>query len=303
MKPTVLFYKICNKIVRRTAWYNQDYWHGVTKFWNMRQFGLDIVNLGSGAALHAFNYYNTNVKGRNWALSPQSLLHDYNILRNYFSYLREGAVVVVTVCPFSCLFSKYSKEQNLKYYTILHPATIIDFDDRERTRALLFRDNPFKQAPLMCIRRTLIGVLKKVKRGFPRKRQNLQTSADNILAGWKRQFGIFNLTAPMAEQHRQQFLSRRETLETIVSFCKERDLKPVIVIPPMHHTLHKQFPPEFIHNYIESFVAGIDAPVYNYMKAPVSDQDRNFRTALFLNENGAKIFTAQLLKDLGLCNN
>lgn len=294
------FYRIGNKIVRNTLWYNDEYWQGVTKFWNMQQFGLDVVNLGSGAGLHAFDYEGCDIKASNWALSPQSLVHDYNILRNYFSYLREGAVVIITVCPFSCLYSQYGKKHNFKYYTFLHPATIIDFDNQERTKALLFKENPFKQKPMFCIKKTIVEVLGIIKNLFVKRNVNLQKSSNDIIIGWKRQFRINNLDAPMSNIHKEQFESRRKTLKAIVDFCKERDLKPAIVIPPMYHTLWQQLPNEFISNYLEHFIESVDAPIYNYMESIDFDKEEYFKSALFLNKLGAKLFTTIVLKDLKL---
>lgn len=294
------FYRIGNKIVRHTSWYNDEYWQGVTKFWNLQQFGLDLVNLGSGAGVYAFDYEGCDIKASNWALSPQSLVHDYNILKNYFSYLHDGAVVIITVCPFSCLYSKYGKKLNLKYYTILHPATIIDFEESERTKALLFKKDPFKQAPIFCIKKTIYEAIRILKSLIVKSNINIQKSADGMIMGWKHQFGLINLDAPMSNIHKEQFESRRKTLSTIVDFCKERDLKPVIVIPPMHHTLWHQFPKEFLSNYVESFINSVDAPIYDYMKSKDFDKEEYFKTALFLNKRGAKMFTARVLEDLGM---
>lgn len=289
-----------NKIVRHTSWYNYEYWNGITKFWKLRQFGLDIVNLGSDIGVYDFDYSECNLKASNWALSPQSLVHDYNILRNYFSYLRQGAVVIITISPFSCLFSIYGKEHNFKYYTILHPATVIDFDDNERTKALLFQNNPFKQAPILCIRKTIIEVLRKIMGLVKKGKINIQRTADEMISVWKQQYEIKDFSEPMSAKHIEQFESRKETLRTIIEFCKERDLKPIIVIPPMHHTLWKQFPENFIHNYLECFVNEIDVPVYDYMKSQDFDKDEYYLSALLLNSKGARIFTARVIEDCNL---
>lgn len=293
--------KICgfaNKVIRHMHWYD-TYWQGAQKFWNVNTFGLDVINLGSGAAVHAFDYSEASVKGMNWALAPQSLVHDNNILRNYFSYLREGAVVIITICPFSCLYSKYDKNANFKYYTFLHPATIIDFDDNERTRALTIMSDPFKSMPLQSIKLTTSEILRFLKQKVkPKKTQvELKSTADGILNAWKEQFGISNISEPLSVQHLSEQKSRREKLDEIIEFCKERDLKPVVVIPPMHHTITDQFSTEFLDNYLNKFLNGIEAPVYNYM-FKYAYEDQYFSTALFLNQKGACMFTNRLLKEL-----
>lgn len=293
-KITALF----NKVINHTPWYNA-YWQGSIKFWWNIPFGLDVVNLGSGAAYHAFDYTATSIKGMNWALSPQSLVYDYNILRNYFSYLREGAVVIITICPFSCLYSQYSKQSNFKYYPILHPATIIDFDDDERTRAYTIRQNPFRYMPLYCIKMTVRDILAffyhKLK---PYRKPNLKVTADAMMNGWKSQFEITDISAPLSEKHLAEQKSRRETLDEIILFCKERNLNPVVVIPPMHKTLTDQFTEVFLANYVDTFLANIDAPVLNCMMDKDIQSDEFFESALFLNKFGARKFTSKILMQL-----
>lgn len=291
---------IINSIIRHTDWYNNIFWTGATKFWNQTQFGLDIVNLGSGAGVYAFNYDELSIKGSNWALGPQSLIHDLNILRNYFSYLKEGGFVIIVVCPFSCLESHYDKNHNLKYYTFLHPATILNFNEEERTRALLIKNNPFKQMPVYCIKQTLWEIKTKIATTIRPQKNDLQKTAIDMMNCWKSQFGLDDLSAPISEKHLGELQGRKKTLIEIIDFCKERALKPVIVIPPMYHTLTSMFPGEFKMNYIDVFLRGIDIPVYDYMKDVEMDNEEYYQTALFLNKKGAKKFTIRVLKDIGI---
>ena len=292
--------RLINKVVRHTDWYNNEYWNGVTKFWYDVRFNTDIINLGSGAAVHAFSYEDVDCKGSNWALAPQSLVHDFNILKNYFSYIREGGVVIITICPFSCLKSEYGKEHNFKYYTILHPATIIKFDDKERTKALMVQSNPFKEMPKQCIINTIKELAKKTKSSICLRsnRPSLKETADDLYYGWIKQFGITDINAELSEQHLEEQRSRRNTLDKIISFCKERDLSPIVVIPPMHRFLTTYFTKEFIDNYVNRFLDGINAPIYNYMYSEDIMVDDDFATALFLNSEGAKKYTKILIDRL-----
>lgn len=298
MKHRVI--NLLNRIIRHTDWYNKTFWNGATKFWYQNQFGLDVVNLGSNPGVYSFNYADLPIKGSNWALGPQSLTHDFNILRNYFSYLKEGGHVIVVVLPFSCLESRYDKSHNLKYYTFLHPATILNFEDKERTRALLIKGNPFKQMPVLCIKQTLLEIKKKIVASVRMPQKDLQKSAFDMMNCWKTKFGLVDLKAPISEKHLEELHTRKKTLIKIIEFCKERTLKPVVVIPPMYHTLGSMFPDEFKRNYIDVFLKGIDAPVYDYMKDVEMDQEKYYQTALFLNEEGAKVFTKKVLDNIGI---
>ena len=76
-----------NGLVKRTFWYNQVVFPGCRKFWEIKTFNLDVINLGSTASYCAFDYSTVNhLKCANFALPSQYLLADYEILLNYCSY-------------------------------------------------------------------------------------------------------------------------------------------------------------------------------------------------------------------------
>lgn len=287
-----------NKLVRKSVWYKEDFWGGALKFKNQK-FNTEIVNLGSGVALHAFNYSQLPIVGANWALGPQSLAHDFNILRNYFSYLKEGATVIITICPFSCLVAKYGKEHNFKYYPILHPATINNFDDSERTRAYLIYQNPLKEMPYYCIKRTIKENLRKLKSLIRKnKKFDFEESAKAVVESWMCQFSIKDLNAPLSNNHYVEQEQRKALLKDMISFCKIRGFKPVIVIPPIHTELRKLLSPTFRKNYIGKFLDNVDAPVYNYLEDHDFDGDDLFESALLLNKKGSIFFTQNLINEI-----
>ena len=151
MRLLMFFERCLNKLVRNTCWYKTTIFGGATKFWDLNTFGLKIINLGSGAAEHDFDYTGLPFAASNWALGPQSLVHDFAILKNYYSYISDGGYVIITICPFSGLFSMYDKKHNFKYYTFLHPATIDNFDELERIEALKYKMNPSYYHLLQCV--------------------------------------------------------------------------------------------------------------------------------------------------------
>lgn len=290
-----------NKIINHTQWYDR-YWGGVTKFWYANQFNLDCVNLGSNSALYGFDYTQLEgVQGANWALGPQSLVHDFNILKNYFSYLKEGGTVFIPICPFSCLVSKYSKESNLKYYTILHPATIIDFEDSERTRALSTMYYPFKVMPLYCIKQSVKDVIRKV---IPSRKRKIDFVVDSnrMLASWQKQFGITDLNASLSPQHAEEQDIRAATLHEMIFFCRERKLKPVVVLLPMHPALMRQLPDSFRQHYIYDFIqkANIGNTLFIDGFEEIDYSDADFRSSYLLNKQGAVRFMSQLCKRLSI---
>ncbi|MBO4828710.1 MAG: hypothetical protein J5534_04650 [Fibrobacter sp.] len=302
-----LLRKFARKIWRRIKRSNgyASYWSGVAKFWDVSDFNYKVINLGSGTAVHAFNY-GKRKNCMNWAMAPQSLAHDFCILKNYFSFLAEGAVVLIPLCPFSCLVSKYSKEQNLKYYTFLHPATVFDFDEQERIKALTKKNLGRK----VIIKHVLKTFLADKKIEFKRliKPFNYKKNALWWVNGWKKQFSIDDLDAPLSEKHAEEQKNRQNLLREIVSFCLERNLKPVFVMPPMHRELRALFSETFVKNYIDNFITPVlKSPVefWNYSADELFDSDKYFDSALYMSKKGAVLFTNTLiarLQEAGMAN-
>lgn len=293
--------RACNKIVRHTKWYDQ-YWNGVQKFWYLNRFNLDVVNLGSYSGKYSFNYNDLGVTGMNWAVGPQSLVHDFNILKNYFSYLKLRGTVIISLTPFSSLVSQYTKNSNLKYYTFLHPATILDFDEKERIKALKIKWSPIREMPWLCMKRTLKEGVKHILHR-PQLKCDMEKSAEIFISSWKGQFGITDLDAPLSEQHRNDQENRIHVLKEIIDFCIERDLNPVLVIPPVHPALGARFTEKCREKYIYSFVRKANTqniPFLDYMDDERFHIEAYFRNSFFMSDEGAKKFTEIVLKELNL---
>ncbi|MBE6282881.1 MAG: hypothetical protein E7098_00865 [Mediterranea massiliensis] len=296
--------KTINRLLLKTEWYREKYWKGTTKFWYLSSCDYDIVNLGSSSGKYAFNYEKLPIKGMNWAIAPQSLVHDYNILKNYFSYLKEGAIVLIPICPFSCLFTSYSKESNFKYYPILHPATIIDFDESERTRAYRVKLSPFKEMPFYCIKETIKELfIKTYRMVIPRNSMDFDKNAESWINLWKQQFEIHDLDAPMSDKHKDEQNQRCKLLREIILFCLERNLKPYIVLPPIHPSLSSKFSTAFMKNYVYDFVyKAIDdkSLLLDYFQNNLICEDKYFINSYLLNKKGAIAFSKIVFNHLKL---
>ena len=290
---------VANKIINRSYWYDV-YWGGVTKFWRINTFDYDVVNLGSNSGKYAFSYNIAGIKGMNWAVGPQSLLHDFDILKNYFSYLKDGASIIIPICPFSSLSVKYSKQSNLKYYTFLHPATIVGFDEKERLKALLIKNNPLKYLSFKDATDIWKLLLKTyIKRSF--HKNNFVDSANYYIEMWKRQFCIDDLDAPLSGKKILDKEYKSTILSDMLDFCIERGFKPIIVIPPMHYSLAEKLSPEFRENYIYSFIRRAnqhDVPFYDFIDDKRFHDDKYFRNAYFMSDLGARCFSEIFLKEI-----
>ena len=129
----------------------------------------------------------------------------------------------------------------------------------------------------------------------------LQESADSLIWGWKKQFSITDLSAPISEIHKNEINIRKKTLGDMLDFCEKRGFKPVVVMPPMHSTLHKQFSDSFMAQYVNPLIETVTKKGFkfvDYTKDERFMKDDLYANALFFNESGAKYFTRHLLTDL-----
>ncbi|WP_281084977.1 hypothetical protein [Segatella bryantii] len=293
---------LTNRFIKRTVWYD-NLWDGALKIINLNTFGLQVVNTGSGSGVHNFCYDGLPIKGFNFALGPQSLVHDFNILKNYFSYFEKGCTIFIPICPFSGMVVKYDKAHNFKYYPMLHPATIDNFDETERNLAYKTLNDPLGTLSLACIKGILrADILHRFKSVIHKTHKpSIKQSADEMMRGWLKQFSIGDLKDSISDVHGQDLKKRKVVLGEMLDFCTERGFRPIVVIPPMHPLLSEQFPRTFETQYMdpmkeEANLRGVLC--IDYMRDNRFFNDSLYETALFLNKEGAKLFTRQILSDV-----
>ena len=288
-----------NSKVKRTAWYNQTIGDCV-KFRNAIPSGLDICNLGSTSAKYAFCYDGMSLRGANWALSPQTLSYDYRILRNYFSYLKAGACVLIPLCPFSgCIVDFEDDSYNYKYYPFLHPVLIRNYSEKTKKRIMRFVDSPFSVSPVRAILRMLRDIPNDTSSSMGATA--LKDDSSRYLASWKTQFSVQDLSASVSSEKERIIAINAALLEDIVRFCKERELKPIIVIPPVSPELSSALTPEFRENYIFRLVRNANeagAVFLNYLDDSRFEACEYYKDAYLLNKSGQSFFSQILMNDL-----
>ena len=247
-----------NKIVKRTNWYKN-----VTPEWGKFPIekwyrtnldrNYDIVNVGSSSALYAFNYEGIPVKAFNWAMQPQSMEYSFRILKNFSSILGPKGIILIPLGPFSGLSvtGKWTERLNDRYYGILDPSTIDSYN-----RVALRRKQPFLADPKNAIKRLIKDEKPK---HFPNcsiclSKEAFENDAQRWMNGWQKEFGISDVNAPKSKENVAGSAARMETFKQMIDFCLERDLRPVLVMPPVHPALAKKLTSQFRETYIYSFV-------------------------------------------------
>lgn len=299
-------HKIASKIngaIRRTHWFNEEFFPDCRKFWNYNTFNTDVINLGSTSGYYAFDYEGLPIKGGNFALSHNPLSGDQAILKNYFGYLNpKGSHVIIPLCVFSSLAGSYDFMED-RFYTLIYPSSIPHFSYRRQQQIKAIAASPIRRFPLWSFYTELRAQLRGTGHSTLTEEQ-MKADADRWIKGWKHEFALSDFSQPLSLFNKDGVNDAAEILNDIISFCKERNIKPVIMIPPMYHTLAEKFDEKarqlFVYDLIEK-IEDKTVPFHNYMDDSRFSRDSSlFMNSFFLNKKGAKKFTRIALTDIGL---
>ena len=135
------------------------------------------------------------------------------------------------------------------------------------------------------------------------KVESYELDANKFIKNWKQQFSISDLNDTISKQNLECITYNTILLTEMISFCLERNLKPVVLFPPVTRALSSKFSETFRENYIYSFIRNANTkqvPFLNYFDDErFTDSDLYFNS-FFLNPRGMKLFTKQVLFDIGL---
>lgn len=288
------------RVAIQSSWYNNTIFQDCAKFWNIKDYQIDVINLGSNSAKYGFDYSESDLIGHNWAMGPQSLMMDLNILQCYYSYLKPGATVLIPLCPFSCLVGYDYSYFSDKYYTILNHSQIPFFNIHKRILMNNMRNNPISYIPMTAFIHSFISSLGLKKRKIE-EQCDYDKDAVRFINSWKQQFFLKNFEDEWSLLNQNSYCESKEILQKIVDFCKRYGFNPVIVMPPVSPALKNYFSDAVFNrcvtNYIKESV-GDDVLFLNYFN-DISFSDYSlYKNSYFLNTTGAKLFTKRVMSDL-----
>ena len=300
--------KLVESVIKKTNWYrnsipNIDNYPGDSWYRDHLDRNYDVVNLGSSSSVFCFNYDGLDVRAFNWALRPQSMEYSYKVLKQYFSILRPKGKVIIPFSPFSGLSveGKWNESENDKYYYILDHTLIENYN-----QVAWRRNHPLLSSPIQSLKRLIRDVPEVNIYSYNiqcKTQEEFKDSAHKWIQLWMKEFCIEDMEAQLNEEQLLWRYSRMKTIVEMIQFCLDRDIEPVIVIPPVHETLNLYFTPNFVQNYITTFIDELNMQnikVLDYLNHPLFTKDAFYMDAFFMNECGAKEFTKQVLKDLQL---
>lgn len=294
---------ILNALVRRGYWYDNFFLPDVRKFQVYSTFNTKVVNLGSTSAVAAFDYSGLPVKGANWALRRNPLAGDWAVLRNYASYLdAKGSTVIIPLCPFSALSGDYEPFED-RYYSVLYANTIPGYSYVHDVQAQDKITNPVKHYPWYGIFMDLWHLCSKGK-GKSMTEDEMAKDAENRINGWLKEFALKDFNTPLSLWNKDNISCALEYLQKIIDFCRERNITPVLIVPPVYKSLNDKFcaeAKELLFGDFEHLAKENGVNFINYLDDPQFVNERTmFRDSYLMNNNGAKAFTKRILTDLKL---
>jgi hypothetical protein len=283
-----------NYLYKKTNFYKNQF-IDAEKFLREIPHNLEIVNLGSTSPKFAFDYSESSLLGMNWSFEHQSFEYDFRVLKQFHGFLKEGAFVLLPVCPLNFFFYRYAhNSDNYKYYKFLDTALINNYSKKTK---LLHIDYP-----ILTAKRNLLRLIKDVPADNrleiernPMQEKELRADAQKWVNGWLRLFSLDSLeTGSLSEENKSSIDKNIAILSEMIDFCLERKYQPVLIMAPVTEELGNLFPQSFIDEHILGNIQKANTqnvPMFNYMQDERFTSSEFYFNAFLLNKNGRKIFT------------
>jgi len=290
-------FKLLNLPIKGTYWYKSNY-DDVVKMKNWNIFNLDLVTLGSSAVKYDLDYYDFKINAANWAIAPQNTLNSFAILKNYHSFIKEGGCVLLFLCPFQGMVIDYDKKYYDRYHYFLHPILIKHFNEQTLRKIRKMIENPLCGTTNLSMKAIVKKILGK---DLPRY-LDAKEDAQNRINGWKKEFGIENLTDTLSRKNLMALKFNTDLLCEIVEFCKERSLKPVFGIVPattiLKNCITDDFMQKIFYNMIEEVQKRTEVQFMDFYRSTEFETEDLYLDSFLMNKKGRKLFTTRILNDL-----
>ena len=212
-----------------------------------------------------------------------------------FLYLRQLIIMVVSIYTSRVILDVLGASDYGIYNVVGGIVTMMSF----LNGAL----GSFKQMPLW----SFYVEFKKLLRGNKElvlTEQQMEENATNWIKGWKHEFSISDFSQPLSLLNQDGIKDASACLNEMVVFCKERNITPVMVLPPMYYTLSDKFDKNARKVLIDDLLETLEdksVKFLNYMDDSRFSHDITlFQDSFLLNKKGAKKFTKIVLADIGV---
>lgn len=293
-----------NKKIKASNWYHCLFPH-LAEYERLSQ-GADIICIGSTPAKNAIDFNGIDeIKGYNLAVCPETIFYDFQVLKNYHSFLKPGGMVLFVLCPFTFLKDYYRNEYgstsylNIRYYPILHRAMIDTFDYK------LY--HKWVEEPL------LIGkdAWKRLIKDIPKSTALITTNPDpsekscqicyGRVKSWMREFHLTDLCPEHIPNNTENAIQGNiRIFQDMKTFIEERGYKSLIVIPPFPEEMTSLLPVNLVEHTLMNPIRKIGIPFISYYgKKEWLSRDLYYHGFL-LNDTGRRKLTKDILSNIRL---
>jgi hypothetical protein len=305
---------LLNAALKQTNWYKNVfvYTRQMCSNAGYRDYlirNLEIVNVGSNPARFAFHY--DDVLGENWSTGNQGKEMDFEILKFRHSFIKKGGVVLLPIVPFSSV-AGYLKKYRPEYLGIKYYAKFAQTLDYGQAKNILECREAFEwiKYPLYYEKKALKYILHDVQpdtrlsiADMPLMYPQLVEGARHMMEDWLKEFNLKTIHDELTPELRDGYECSVRMMQEIIDFLVERELKPVIILPPMSAPLQAFFTEDVKQRFIYDFIESINRPkvlFLDYSNEKEFQDSQLYFSPLFMNLRGRKLFTRKVLKDLGL---
>jgi hypothetical protein len=267
--------------------------------WNLRMLGnqindVEIANIGSSHGAYDFVYDELQEEGYscfNFGNVSQTFNYDYAMLKEYGKYIDEGSLLFIPVSYFSfnneVVNDTEAQALSVKYYHCLSPENMPDYD--------LFTDIVTTKLPILSAGEDILKLLPDF---------NLSIVAfaadDGIDAAEFARRAQDRYDRHFNNKDEYFMPERMEELYTIIDYCREHDITPVLITTPFSKYYRDLVSDDFLQEFNETVTKIADDTGVNYYD--YSDDPRfydnldYFSDSDHLNETGAAYFM-EILED------
>lgn len=258
---------------------------------------IEISNIGSSHGAYGFCYDNLKKKYNcfNFALSSQYFSYDYSLLCQYKKNLKNGGIMFIPVSYFSFYVEKEEgiknfQAKNKRYHKILSPWRVKKYS--------LYDDITTHYLPILSAGNNTMQVV------FSGR------SRDNNEEVWNRKATQIDVKKDGLEAYKRHIVDNKgvinqqeiNALYSIIQFCKEKNIKPILITTPYLKEYTTNIPQDFYEDFsqIISKVKSDTGVIYlDYSKDNrfVESYDL-FMNSDHLNKTGALKFTDILQKEV-----
>lgn len=294
------YHKKCNEKILKSNWYHNLFIH--LEEYERIQKNSDYICIGSSPAKFAIDFNeHTSIKGANLAVLPETIFYDFQVLKNYHSFLRPGGIILLVLCPFTFCKDKYKDENgsttylNIRYYPILHRALIDNFD------YALYRK--YVEEPMLIGKDAWKRLLKDTpkstslqKNTNPLNDSQMDESARERVKGWMKEFKLTSLNPTEYPTDLNNAIDKNiEIYKEMKSFIEERGYKAFVIIPPFSRALTRLLPQSLIkHNLFEP-LKKIGIQYISYFGEEKWMKNDYYQDAFLMNAIGRKFLTHDII--------